>query len=137
MKRFIVFVFSLASCSVSSDFEENLTSCNKEWLYFDSNHNIDSIEHLIPVYYISFGKDRKWCNYFISDKSRNHLSDCHDWSYNERDSILSTGKDDKMKFKIYRYSRDTIYMKNFMGLKEYLINIKPLASQTIPTLRHD
>lgn len=124
MKKFIFLIFLFISCNKKNDFEENLICSKKEWLYFDSNHNIDSVKYLKPIYYISFGRDLKWCNYFIRDKSRNYFSSCLDWSYNEKDSVLSMGQGRDMKFKILRYTTDTIYLKNFKGLREYLINIK-------------
>ena len=122
MKKYFFLILILNSCGKNNDFEDNLIREDKKWLYISSSINIDSLDYKIPLYYIRFTKDFKWRNYFIENDSKSFTSNNEDWSFFDNDSVLVLGTEKEMKFKIYKYTKDTIYMQNYRGLKEYLIN---------------
>ena len=122
MKKYF-FLLLFISCNKYSAFEENLVCKEKKWVYFNSSTNVDSINEMHLLYYIRFGKDLKFYHYLFSDNTLNSFFSSENWSYSQKDSLFFLGKQKEMQFKIHKWTTDTIYMNNFRGFKEYLINI--------------
>jgi hypothetical protein len=125
MKIYIIILVTIIfySCHKNHDFEKNIIGLEKKWLYINSNRNIDSLKILNFTYYVNFKKNHTWSNFFISNGSKSFNDGYYDWSYNENDSVLIMGTEEKLKFRILKYTKDTIYLENNKKEKEFLINL--------------
>ena len=128
MKKYcILFILVFISCNKNNDFENNIVKSNKKWLHISNYYSIDSLKNYEFIYYIKFNKNKKWIYHFMTDNSIPWNENYHNWCYSSNDSILIMGEE-KLKFKVVKYVKDTIYLENNEKKKEFFININPDSS---------
>ena len=124
-------IFFLISCKNEySSFEKELTKNNNCWIFIENpatfkinndmyGGNSFSIDGKVESVYIIKGVKQESFNFEKSQKTDNR------WSYNKEHLLIFYG----YKFKILKFKKDTIIVKNIKYNKQQLFLNKPGQSQ--------
>lgn len=118
----LIILLIFCSCNKNNDFEKKITKSDKKWYYVYGVKNIDSLKNAKFIYYTKFTKDGYWNNFYTESNSTSGSQNYYKWNYNENDSILIMGDEKEMKFKVYKFTTDTIRLKNFKNENVFFIN---------------
>ncbi len=123
-RKFLYFTFLIIFLNgCKEDLFTNEYLCKYNWVYVEKLNE----KKVTYLFFMKFEINGKYDNYFIRSKTKSFTKQ-HDWNYN--DEVLTLFNE--LNFKIIKFNKDTIVMKDSMQKNVYLINFDKIKPENIP-----